>query len=594
MASALLAAALPEFEMRSRAVMVADVVGYSRLMEADELATHARLSALRVNLCDPLIVSHRGEMVKNTGDGFIALFEVPSDAVQCAAQLQRELAAHEAALPSERRILFRMGLHWEPVILEEHEVYGAGVNIAVRLQGVAPAGGVLLSAALVDALDDRKDMRLEDLGELRLKNLSRPVRAFSLYFPGMVKGAPTTRPAISAAVPSIAVLPFANLSAEPHGRYFAEGFVEDIIVTLSNLPELLVVSRDAALTLQPEGANLIGISGKLGVRYLLTGNIRRQSGRLRISVELVDVAEAAVMWAESYDAALEDMFDVQDEIAIKIVGKIANYVRRSEIRKVARKPPTNLNAYDCLLQGLDHLYRLDFPSFSQARTFLERACEEDPNYAAPYAFLAHWHMFNVAEGWSTDSGADTSEVMSQSQRAIDRDPFNGLALAIQGHAHGMFYRDYDTALDLFDRAIAASPNNSWVWVFSSGTYGFIGDPATGIARAQRATRLAPLGYQAFFNLCLLAQNHYLNGDLEDAIRWARKSLSLNPRLGNTVRVLAASLTAVGRHDEARRIAEYHTRLLPTFRVSEYAKRCPFNEPNASRYVELLSAAGIQR
>jgi adenylate cyclase len=594
MTSALLAAALPEFGKRSRAVLVADVVGYSRLMEADELATHARLSALRVNLCDPLIVSHRGEVVKNTGDGFIAIFEVPSDATHCAAQLQRELASHEEALPPERRILFRMGLHWEPVILEEHEVYGAGVNIAARLQGVAPAGGVVVSATLVDALDNRDGMSLDDLGDLRLKNLSRPVHAFSLHSPGMVEGTATMRSSISAALPSIAVLPFANLSATPDGRYFAEGFVEDIVVTLSNLPELLVVSRDSALTLHPKRSNLVSISDKLGVRYLLTGSIRRQSDRLRISIELVDVAEAAVMWAESYDTAMEDMFDVQDEIAIKIVGKIATYVRRSEIRKVARKPPTNLNAYDCLLQGLDHLYRLDFASFSQARTLLERAREEDPNYAAPYAFSAHWHMINVAEGWSTDSGADTSEVVRLSQCAIDRDPFNGLALAIQGHAYGMFHRDYDVALDLFDRAIAASPNNSWVWVFSSGTYGFIGDPATGIARARQAARLAPLGYQAFFNLCLLAQNHYLNGDLEDAIRWARKSLSLNPRFGNTVRVLAASLGAIGRQDEAHRIAQYHSKLLPMFRVSEYAKRCPFNEPDASRYIELLAGAGIRK
>lgn len=593
MASSSLATAFPEFEKRSRAVLVADVVGYSRLMEADELRTHARLSALRVNLCDPLIVSHRGEVVKNTGDGFIAIFEVPSDAVECAAELQQALASHEASQASERRIILRIGLHWEPVILDERDVYGAGVNIAVRLQSVAPAGGVVISAALVEELGGRSDLKLDDLGDLRLKNLSRSVHAFSLRLPSMGEGIPATPPLVSAAVPSIAVLPFANLSDEPRDRYFAEGFVEDIIVTLSNLSELLVVSRDSTLSLRDKRPKFMEISDKLGVRYLLTGSIRRQASRLRISVELVDVATAAVMWAESYDAAMEDVFDVQDEIAIKIVGKIAIYVRRSEIRKVARKPPTNLNAYDYLLRGLDHLYRLDFASFSQARTLLERAREEDPNYAAAYAFSAHWHMINIAEGWSSDSGADTAEVIRLSQCAIDRDPFNGLALAIQGHAHSMFHRDYDAALELFDRAIAVSPNNSWVWVFSSGTYGFIGDAATGIDRAERATRLAPLGYQAFFNLCLLAQNHYLNGNLEDAIRWARKSLSLNPRFGNTVRVLAASLAAAGRRDEASRVAQYHTRLLPLFRVSEYAKRCPFKEPAAARYVGLLAAAGIQ-
>jgi adenylate cyclase len=593
MPSATLSDAVPEFEKRSRAVLVADVVGYSRLMEAAEFETHARMRALRVNVCDPSIVSHRGEVVKNTGDGFIAIFESPLDAVQCAAELQQEFVSQAARHPPERRIAFRIGLHWEPVILDGNDVFGGGVNIAVRLQTSAPAGGVVVSAALKDVLDDRSGLTLDDLGELRLKNLSRPIHAFALRLPGVDPVVSPGKALGAAKLPSVAVLPFTNLSGEPKDRYFADGFAEDIIVTLSNLPELLVVSRGSTIKFRGHAVDSVEISERLGVRYLLSGSIRGMNGRIRISVELLDASTASLLWAESYDAEMKEIFNVQDEIAVKIVGKIATYIRRSEIRQAMRKPPHSLDAYDCLLQALDLLYRLDFASFSRARTFLERAREEDPGYAAPYAYSAHWHMFNIAEGWSTDSDADTGEVIRLSQCAIERDPCNGYALAIQGHARSMFHRDYDAAVDLFDRALAVSPNNSWAWVFSSGTYGFIGDPAAGIARAERAIRLSPLDDQAFFNLCLLAQNHYLNGTFEDAIRWSRKSLSLNPRFGNTVRVLAASLVAVGRHEEAQTLSRYHTQILPRFRVSDYARRCPFKEPQASLYIERLGAAGIQ-
>jgi adenylate cyclase len=298
------------------------------------------------------------------------------------------------------------------------------------------------------------------------------------------------------------------------------------------------------------------------------------------------------MWAEKYEAGLEEVFALQDDIAINIVKKITTHVRRTEVKRALRKPAESLNAYDYLLQALDWLYRFDFASFAQARTMLEMARDEDDSYAAPYAFLAHWHTFNIGQGWSSNVDADAAEVIRLCNCAVERDPSNSLALAIQGHITSMFYRDYDTALDLFDRALAISPSNSWAWVFSSGTYGFIGQGGSGIARAERAIRLSPIDQQAFFNLCLLGQCHYLNGTYEDAIRWSQKALNINPRFGNAARVLAASLVAVGRGDDARRVAEHHKQILPGFRVSDYARRCPFKEPLASQYVEHLKGAGM--
>jgi adenylate cyclase len=585
----------PKFERRFRAVLVADVVGYTRLMEAAELETHTRYRALRVGVADPTIIFHRGEIVKNTGDGFVAVFESPADAIRCAAQLQHEVTAQEEQQPPDRRIIFRMGLHWEPVIFDLNDVYGGGVNIAVRLQTAAPAGGIVISSALLDQAGDLTEFKLEDLGELRLKNLSRSVHAFSLRLPGVERSADLAvlgNPSKWARLPSIAVLPFSNLSPDPSDGYFAEGIVEDIIVTLSNIPELLVVSRGSTIAFRSAPVDPEKVSEKLGARYFVSGSVRRSGTRLRLSVELVDIAESSVMWAEKFDTEIQELFSLQDEISFKIVGKIATYVRKSEVRRAMRKAPQSLNAYDYMLRALELLYKFDFASFSRARTLLEKACEEDDSYAAPYAFLAKWHIFNVQEGWCTDNGASAAEVIRLGSCAVERDSSNALALAILGHAKGMYYRDYDAAIDLFDRALSVSPSNSWAWVISSAAHGFIGDAQSGIARAERAIRLSPLDHQAFFNLCLLGQNHYLNENFEDAIRWSRKAVSLNPRFGNSVRVLAASLIAVDRTDEARRISRHHREILPSFRVSDYAIRCPFKEPQGSLYVERLKAAGL--
>lgn len=586
---------LLEFERRSRAVLAADVVGYTRLMEAAESDTHRRFRLLRVGVIDPAIIAHRGEIVRNTGDGFVAVFETPVDSIRCALELQHEVRNREAQNPPERRIEFRMGVHWDPVIFDLDDVYGHGVNTAVRLQQAAPAGGIVVSSALREALGEASNFDIEDLGELRLKNLSRPVRAFLLLASGVdrsvtrdIFGRATGR----AILPSIAILPFGSLTAEPNDSYFAEGFIEDIISSLSNLQDLLVVSRGSTMAFRRRAIDPLEVGEKLGVQYFVSGRVRRAGPKVRLWIELVDVATGAILWTEKYDFGINKIFELQDEIAIKIVGQIATQVRQTEIKRVLRKPPQNLNAYDYFLRALDMLYRLDLSNFTQARTFLEQARNEDDTYAAPFAFSALWQMFNIAEGWSSDVAADAQETIRLSNCAIDRDPFNGLAFALQGHARGMLFRDYDVAIYYVDRATTISPGNSWAWTFSSGPYGFVGRTKEAVARAEHAIRLSPIDSQAFFKLSLLGQNHYLNGTFEEAIRWSRKALNLNPRFGNAARVLAASLVAVGRVQEAQRVAEHHRQILPGFRVADYARRCPFKQPAAGLYVHRLQEAGI--
>jgi adenylate cyclase len=584
-----------EFERRPRAILAADVVGYTRLMEASESDTHRRFRYLRVGVIDPTIIGHRGEIVKHTGDGYLAVFETPSDAIRCALELQQAVRDLGARDPPERRIEFRMGVHWEPIIFDLNDVYGHGVNTAVRLQQVAPAGGIVVSTALREALGDAPSLDVDDLGDLRLKNFSRPVRAYLVLAAGVDRSAVLTlsaRASGRATLPSIALLPFRSITAESDDRYFAEGFIEDIVASLSNLRDLLVVSRGSTIAFHERAVDPLRVGEVLGVQYFVSGRISRHGKQIRLWTELVDVATASILWMEKYEFGLDEIFDLQDEIAIKIVGQIAGHVRQAEIKRALRKPPENLNSYDYMLRALDLLYRLDFANFTQARALLERAREEDPSYAAPFAFSAHWHMFNIAEGWSSDIEADAEEAIRLSNCAIERDPCNGLAFALQGHARAMFFRDYDVAIDYVDRATTMSPSNSWAWTFSSGPYGFIGKTQAAIARAERAIRLSPIDPHAFFKLILLGQNHYLNDTFEDAIRWSRKSLNLNPRFGNAARVLAASLVAVGRLEEARRAAEHHKQILPEFRVSEYARRCPFREPAGSLYVSRLEQAGI--
>jgi adenylate cyclase len=570
------------FEKRPRAVLAADLVGYTRLMEVAELETHRRFRLLRVGVIDPLIISHRGEIVKNTGDGYVAVFETPSDATRCALELQQQVRDREAGHPPERRLEFRMGIHWDPVIFDLNDVYGHGVNTAVRLQQVASAGGIVVSSALRDAFGSAPNLDVEDLGEIRLKNLSRPVHAFSLVAAGGERHPaldPSRVRAGTAALPSVALLPFRSLMEDADDAYFAEGFIEDIVASLSNLQDLLVVSRGSTMAFRQREVDPVELGARLGVQYFVSGRVSRSGRQLRL-------------WVERYKFGIAEIFELQDDITIQIVGQIATHVRKTEIKRALRKPPQSLNAYDYFLRALDLMYRLDLSNFHRARTLLEQARKEDDTYATPFAFSALWQMFNIAEGWSSDVDADAQETLRLSNCAIERDPSHGLAFALQGHARGLLFRDYDMAIDDVDRATMLSPGNSWAWTFSSGPYGFVGRTQEAIARAEHAIRLSPIDAQAFVALCLLGQNHYLNGTFDEAIRWSRKAVNLNPRFGNAVRVLAASLVAVGRVQDAQRVAEHHRQILPDFRVADYARRCPFKQPAASGYVNRLQEAGI--
>jgi adenylate cyclase len=583
-----------ESRRRLAAILVADTVGYTRLMEADEEYTHAWQMRLRSEILEPGIAAAAGRTVKHTGDGFIAIFGSADEATRCALGLQREVAARTAEQPVDRRISFRMAVNVADIIVEQDDVYGDGVNVAARLQTYAEPGGVIVSGAVAEQLGSSRGVSVIDLGELQLRNLARPVRVFALRAQAAPARLIGEEPAGSEPRPSIAVLPFRMHQTEPEESYFANGVVDDIIHGLAALKELFVVSRGSALGYGGPTIDARAIGRELGVRYVLYGSVRRAGGRLRIGTELSDAETGTVMRADQYEGSLNDLFELQSQVAVSVVRTIAPHVRERELVRAMRKQPQNLTAYDYLLQALDLFFRMEYDSFSRARGYLQQAIAHDPNYAPAHAYTAYWYVFRVGEMGSTDPPADAAAGLSHADRAlalVEGDD-DAQVLAICGHVRSFFNRDYRGAISLFDRAIAAGPSAAMAWSMSSATRGYIGDGRTAVQHAEQGVRLSPLDQSLYWHEGLLAQAHYVDGNYEQALEWARSAVERNEHVRYNLRTLIATLAALGRMDEAATAARQLLRIQPDFRLGPYARRCPFQPPTLDQWLARLAAAGL--
>jgi adenylate cyclase len=583
-----------DLSRRQLTIIAADVVDYSRLTEAAEVNTHVRLRALRVRIVDPCIVSYRGRIIRNTGDGFLATFDSPADALACAIEIQRDIEAADSAETSDRRIRFRIGANLGDVITEPEDIYGASVNIAARLEQYAPPGGIVVSAQLIELVRSRFDIPTDDLGQLSLKNISRPVRAYSLRIPGSdqsVLHIPRGRATRRAKIPSIVVLPFRTSGETQEDLYFGQGMVDDIIVALASIQGLLVISRTSALSYAGE-TDLQKVGQDLGVRYVLSGSVRRKGDGLRITADLADVESNSIIWADRYDGDLSDLFDLQDRIASRIVWSLAPQVREAELKRALRKRPENMNAYDLVMQAIDLIYRMNFEDFSRARGLLQKAISLDDNYAVAHAYYALWLSHNINQGWTSDQEADSQEAARVAAAACARDPANGFALAIHAHMRSLLFRDYDTGIAIFERALAAAPGNAMIWTLSSGVQSYIGEGKEAIRRAERGLRLSPVDTQAHFYLLFLALAHYVNGTYEESVIWAHKTMGLNPRLCSNMRWLIASLVALERLSEAREIAQTLLKIQPRFHLSAYEQWCPLKPDLRADLLSKLRIAGI--
>jgi adenylate cyclase len=413
------------------AILAADVAGYSRLTGLDEEGTLERLRNLRRELINPAVSLHRGRVVKTTGDGILIEFLSVVDAVRCALDVQRGMDRQNADVSTEKRIEFRVGINVGDVVVEGEDLLGDSVNVAARLEGIAEPGGICISDTAYQQVRDKVDARFQDAGEQQLKNISRPVRVYRVQPSGAAAG---PRPALPLPdKPSIAVLPFKNMSGDPEQEYFADGIVEEIITALSRFRQLFVIARNSSFTYKGRAVDEKQVGRELGVRYVLEGSVRRSGDRVRVTGQLIDAVTGAHLWADRFDGALEDIFDLQDRVTTSVVGAIAPKLEQAEIDRAKRKPPENLDAYDYYLRGMaSHYQSWSKDAINEALRLYYKAIELDPDFASAYGAAARCYIERRSSNWMTDRVKETAETERLARRAVELGRDDAQALSEAG------------------------------------------------------------------------------------------------------------------------------------------------------------------
>lgn len=575
------------------AVLCADVADYSRMMDTAEEETHKQLMWLLAAVVTPVVENHEGRIVKFTGDGFLACFGDAVSSVNCALRIQEFTRQSQMKRDPERRIQFRIGATIDSVIIEDNDIFGIAVNTASRLQQMATPGAILVSSDLFSQINGQLNIPSRDCGRIRLKNFHSPTHAFLI-------NAPRTDPNRSIAkpyrkktrLPAIAVFPFSAFDGSGGDDYFSQGLMDGIIGALSSLRDIMTINRGSTIDYNVREAPAI-LGKRLGANYVLTGVIGRSGDGIRVTCSLTDVRSGSVLWSDHMDGTLSSIFDMQDSIATKVVGTIAPHVREAELARAVMKRPENMDAYDLLLQGIDLLYRMDSEQFIRARKFLDSAIETDSRYPPAYAYASLWHIFNIGQGWSADPTSDSYQAWKLASAAVDRDASNSLALAICGHVKSYLFHEYAAATSYFERAINCSPSHAWAWALSSGTYAYMGDAKEAVERAERGIALSPADRHAFYYLSFLGLAHYAGESYEAAVDCDRKAVGQNPHFRAGLRVLIASLVALGRLDEAKDAARALLAEQPSFRVSVYAPQCPWwDDEVRTTFLRRLIDAGL--
>jgi TolB-like protein/class 3 adenylate cyclase/Tfp pilus assembly protein PilF len=563
------------------AILVADIVGYSRLVGADEDRTLSRLRGLRSDLIDPAAAAHHGRIVKRMGDGNLIEFRSVVDAVRCAIEVQNGMMDRNSGLPPERRIEFRIGIHLGDVVEEsDGDLLGDGVNIAARLEGIARPGAICLSEDAYRQVKSRLDLAITDLGPTALKNIADPIRVYSLQVgvPALVKPATSSEPASpekpSAGLalpdrPSIAVLPFQNMSGDGEQEYFADGMVEDIITGLSRIKWLFVIARNSSFTYKGRAVDVRQVGRELGVRYVLEGGVRKAGNRVRITAQLIEAASGAHLWADRYDGALEDVFDLQDQITDKVVGIVEPSLQRSEIERSRRKHPDNLDAYDLYLRALPHLASITPANARIAAGILEDALRLDPNYIAAHARLAHCHeiLFSHLGFDEAERGAGIRHARFVMTSATD----DATALAIAAFQISLLSNDHEAALSAIERALSLNPSCAAAMYFGALIYAFSGNLVAATAHASHALRLSPFDPLAFQAHAALGFVAFLETRYEEAASHHARAVQGNPHFGVLYFNQALALALAGRLNEARPIVRQGFELQPDFRTRIYAE-----------------------
>jgi TolB-like protein/Tfp pilus assembly protein PilF len=575
------------------AIFAADVAGYSRLTGLDEEGTLERLRNLRRELINPAVSLYRGRVVKTTGDGILIEFPSVVDALRCALDVQRGMDDRNADVPTEKRIEFRVGINVGDVVVEGEDLLGDSVNVAARLEGIAEPGGICISESAYQQVRDKVDVRFQDAGEQQLKNIPRPVRAYQVRPSG---AAASSRPAPPLPdKPSIAVLPFKNMSGDPEQEYFADGIVEEIITALSRFRQLFVIARNSSFTYKGRVVDVKQVGRELGVRYVLEGSVRRSADRVRVTGQLIDAATGAHLWADRFDGALEDIFELQDRVTTSVVGAIAPKLEQAEIDRAKRKPPDNLDAYDYYLRGMaSHYHSWSKEAISEALRLYYKAIEIDPDFASAYGAAARCYVERRSNNWVTHRGKETAETARLARRAVELGRDDAIALSGGGFALAQAGHDLDAGAAFIDRALVLNPNLAVAWYYSGFVRVWLGEPDTAIDHIARAMRLSPLDpiMRSFRNAT--AHAHFCAGRYDQASSWAEMVLQENPDSLPSLRIAAASNALSGRATEASEICTRLRQVDPALRISNLRDRVgPYRRSeDIARLIDGLRKAGV--
>ena len=573
MRSGITALTTERVDRRLAAILAADVANYSRLMGADEEGTLARLKALRRELADPKIKEHRGRIVKTTGDGLLIEFASVVDAVHCAVEVQREMAERNADVPPDRRIEFRMGINIGDIIREGRDIFGDGVNVAARLEGLAEPGGICVSRAVRDQVRDKLDFSFEDMGDREVKNIARPIRVHRILV-----GEGSSRSELAAAAsanprlalpdkPSIAVLPFQNMSGDPEQEYFADGMVEEIITALSRIRWLFVIARNSTIAYKNQAVDVKRVGRELGVRYVLEGSVRKAARRVRITAQLIEAETGVHVWANRFDGSLDDVFDLQDQVAAGVVGVVEPTLRQAEIERARRKRPDNLDAYDLYLRALPLAFVAMPEAADKALDLLGKAIAIEPEYGAAHAFTAWCHHTRYLRAGLAEEARLAA--LRHAHIAVATGGDDATALAVAGFIVGIFERDYETAFNAFDRSLALSPSSALAFGLSSLIRAWSGDNASAVEHAERALRLSPFDPLSYNPYNALAYTHFFAGRFDEAASAAGMATQSNPRFSIPWILRTAALAKIGRIDEAKASAQRLLDVEPGFTVNSF-------------------------
>jgi len=533
------------------AILYADVAGYSRLTGQDEDATHLTLTEY-LDLISSLITSHNGKVMHYAGDAVLARFDAVVNAVSAAMSIQGELRLRNEDVPENNKIQFRIGVNTGDVIEDRNDIYGDGVNVAARLESLSNPGGVCVSDAVRSAIGQKLNLSYKDIGEQSVKNIIEPVRAFKV----LMEWEKTLSPADTRTVvlelpdkPSIAVLPFKNLSNDPEQDYFADGIVDTITTALSRIKTFFVISRTSAFVFKDQAVTFEKVREILGVRYFLEGSVQKVGNRVRINVQLIETTAGGHVWADKYDGELSDIFDLQDKIIEKVAGQLHPNILRAEIDRSRLKPPQDLGAYDHVMRALSFVWALNPNDNQEAIRYLKLALEIDPNYPLALSLMAWSLGQQVIYNWSPTLEETKQETLRLAKRAASLSGDDPLVLTVLGAAHSII-NDQKAAKMHLNRAVSLDPNSAWAWIRLGWTKCYLGEPAEAIEHFETALRLSPYDPMNFNCYIGIGTAYEMSAKIEEAIGYFERGLSENPQAIWAYRQLVPAYLEVNRVEDA--------------------------------------------